>query len=102
MIVFSVWVSRYGSGKAVSGIHARGFFRRSSSMMVWRSYFVQRPLRSSTSTIAAISHMLEIVAKYHHAGSCPIGKASSDSRPLHVDAFPQPRSLSVSGQFSLE
>ena len=29
MIVFSVSVSRYGSGKAVSGIRARGFFRRS-------------------------------------------------------------------------
>jgi hypothetical protein len=27
MIVFSVSVSKYGSGKAVSGIRARGFFR---------------------------------------------------------------------------
>ncbi len=62
MILFSVSVSRYGSGNAVSGSRARGFFRRSSSMMVWRSCLVQRPFCSNSSTIAAISHIFEIVA----------------------------------------
>ena len=52
----------HDSGKAVSGIRARGFFRRSSSMMVWRSCLVQKPFCSSSSTIAAISHMLEMAA----------------------------------------
>lgn len=33
MIVFSVSVRRYGSGKAVSGMLARGFLRRNSVMV---------------------------------------------------------------------
>ena len=33
MIMFSVSVSKYGSGKAVSGIHARRILRRNSVMM---------------------------------------------------------------------
>jgi hypothetical protein len=34
MIVFPVSVITYGSGNAVSGIRARGFFWRNSSMIV--------------------------------------------------------------------
>ena len=33
MIVFLVSVNKYGSGKAVSGMLARGFLRRNSAMM---------------------------------------------------------------------
>ena len=33
IILFSVSVSKYGSGKAVSGMLARGFLRRNSVMM---------------------------------------------------------------------
>ena len=62
MIVFSVSVSRYGSGNAVSGIRARGFLRRNSSIMVCTSCLVQKPFCSISSTIAAISHMFEMVA----------------------------------------
>ena len=39
-----------------------GLLRRNSGMMSSRSCLVQRPFRSSTSTIAAISQMLEMVA----------------------------------------
>lgn len=62
MICSSVWESTYGSGNAVSGIVARGFFFRKSAMMSNKSYLLQSPFRSNSSTIAAISHILEIVA----------------------------------------
>ena len=34
MILCSVSVNKYGSGKTVSGIMARGFLRRNSEMML--------------------------------------------------------------------
>lgn len=61
MILFFVSVSRYGLGKAVSGmlrgVHTAGFWDD-----VVKVLLVQGPFRSSASTIAAISHMLEMVA----------------------------------------
>lgn len=51
-----------GDGHAVSGIRAGGLFLRNSVTMSKRPCFVHKPLRSNSSTMAAISHMFEMIA----------------------------------------
>ena len=57
MICSSVWLSTYGSGKAVSGILARGFFFRNSAMMSNKSCLVQSPFRTKTPSIGIASRL---------------------------------------------
>jgi len=60
-----------------------GLLRRNSVMMSWRSCLVQRPFRSSTSTIVAVSHMLEMVAS-SMAMVSRLGRSSlAPSLPFH-------------------
>jgi hypothetical protein len=60
-----------------------GLLRRNSVMMLWGACLAQRPFRSSTSTIAAISHMLEMVASSMVMVS-RLGRSSlAPSSPFH-------------------
>jgi hypothetical protein len=65
MILFSVSVNKYGSGKAVSRMLGMGILTAELGDDVVEVLFVQGPLRSRTSTMAAISHILETVVVDH-------------------------------------